>query len=139
MSSLYENLNQWIEMQKKIKEWFDSIYDNVNKGDRLELILYIRMAFQHIMRTLKAFDNWLQDPFIISNMPREQLEDVWKTVFTLLQQLLELDVRHTEGFRDHILSLEKEGKLNPMLVEIFSEGARRRRGEREREGVTLSI
>ncbi len=137
MSSLYDNLTQWIEMQKKIKEWFNNVYENVNKGDRLELILYTRMAFQHIMRTLKAFDSWLQDPFIISNMPKEQLEDVWKTVFALLQQLLELDVRHTEGFRDHILALEKEGKLSPMLIEIFSEGARRRRGERE--GVTLSI
>jgi len=138
LSSLYESLSQWIEMQKKVRAWFDSVYDNVKKGDRLELILYTRMAFQHMIRTLKAFDNWLQDPFIISNMPKDQLEEVWETTYKLLQQLLELDVRHTQGFRDYIIALEKEGKLNPMLVEIFNEGGgRRRRGERE--GVTLSI
>lgn len=136
MSSLYESLTRWIEMQKKIKEWFDNLYEDVKKGDRLELILYIRMAFQHIMRTIKAFDNWLQDPFIISNIPREELEAVWKTTYGLLQQLIELDVKHTTNVRDHLVKLEKEGRINPLLMEVLGEGPRRRE---ERERVTLSI
>lgn len=123
-------------MQKRIREWFINVYENVKKGDRLELILYTRMAFQYMMRTIKAFDNWLQDPFIISNMPKEELEAVWNSTYNLLQQLLELDVKHTTNVRDHLLKLEKEGKISPMLVEIFSEGIRRRE---ERERVTLSI
>ncbi|MEM0370995.1 MAG: DUF2153 family protein [Ignisphaera sp.] len=136
MSSLYESLTRWVEMQKKVKEWFDSVYSNVKNGDRLELILYTRMAFQHILRTVKAFDNWLQDPFIISNMPKEELESVWESTYNLLQQLLDLDVKHTSGVRDYLMKLEKEGKINPMLVEIFGEGSRRREN---RERVTLSI
>lgn len=123
-------------MQKKVKEWFDSIYSSVKNGDRLELILYTRMAFQHILRTIKAFDNWLQDPFIISNIPKEELGSVWESTYNLLQQLLNLDVKHTSTVRDHLLRLEKEGKINPMLMEIFGESARRRE---DRERVTLSI
>jgi hypothetical protein len=128
MSTLYESLTQWIEMQKKVKEWFSSVNENAKKGDRLELILYTRMAFQHMIRTLKAFDSWLQDPFIISNI----------TVYNILLQLIDLDVKHTSEFRDYISKLEKEGKLSPILLELFGESSgRRRRGERE--GVSLSI
>jgi hypothetical protein len=123
-------------MQKKIREWFDNVYEDVKKGDRLELILYTRMAFQHIMRTIKAFDSWLQDPFIISNIPREELEAVWKTTHELLKQLIELDVTHTSNVRDYLIKLEKEGKINPMLMDILGESSRRRE---DRERVTLSI
>jgi hypothetical protein len=123
-------------MQKKVKEWFDNIYDNVKKGDRLELILYTRIAFQHIMRTIKAFDNWLQDPFIISNIPKEELEAVWETAHGLLKQLIELDIKHTSNVRDHLIKLEKEGKINPLLMDLVGESPRRRE---ERERVTLSI
>jgi hypothetical protein len=136
MSTLYDSLTRWIEMQKKIREWFDNIYEDVKKGDRLELILYTRMAFQHIMRTIKAFDSWLQDPFIISNIPREELEAVWKTTHELLKQLIELDVTHTSNVRDYLIKLEKEGKINPMLMDILGESSRRRE---DRERVTLSI
>lgn len=136
MSSLYENLTRWVEMQKRIKEWFDNIYNSVKKGDRLELILYTRMAFQHMLRTIKAFDNWLQDPFIISNMPREELEAVWEATYSLLQQLLDLDVKHTTSVRDYLAKLEKEGKISPLLMETLGEGIRRRE---DRERITLSI
>lgn len=136
MSTLYDSLTRWIEMQKKIREWFDNVYEDVKKGDRLELILYTRMAFQHIMRTIKAFDSWLQDPFIISNIPREELEAVWKTTHELLKQLIELDVTHTSNVRDYLIKLEKEGKINPMLMDILGESSRRRE---DRERVTLSI
>lgn len=136
MSSLYDSLTRWVEMQKKVKEWFDNIYDNVKKGDRLELILYTRIAFQHIMRTIKAFDNWLQDPFIISNIPKEELEAVWETAHGLLKQLIELDIKHTSNVRDHLIKLEKEGKINPLLMDLVGESPRRRE---ERERVTLSI
>ena len=138
MSSLYDSLTQWIEMQKKVKAWFDSVNESVKKGDRLELILYTRLAFQHMIRTLKAFDNWLQDPFIISNMPKEELEYVWSKVYSILQQLIDLDIKHTSEFRDYIVKLEKEGKLNPLLFELFGEGGGHRKRE-DREGVSLSM
>ena len=135
--SFYENLTNWVEMQKRTKETFANMYDRVLHGDRLDLIIATRAAFQHMMRTLKAFDNWLQDPFIISHMPREYLEEVWKTAFEMLQQLLDLDIKHTSAFRDYIEKLHKEGKLNPIVAAApISREGEERRGERS---VTLSM
>jgi len=136
MNSFYDNLAQWVEMQKKTKAMFEHMYEEIRKGDRLDLILATRAAFQHMIKTLKAFDNWLQDPMIISHMPREYLEEVWETTYRLLQLLLELDIKHTSAFREHLEKLEREGKLNPILASgIISSG--KRRGSREE--ITLSM
>ena len=99
-------LNTVKEMEKKYQ---------AGDVDRLDLILATRVAFQHIMRTIKAFDQWLQDPQIIRHMPKEMLEDVMKTTWSLLETLLELDIRHTSEFRDLVLKLSKEGKLDPLI------------------------
>ncbi len=137
MSSFYENLTQWVEMQKKTKALFENMYEEIKKGDRLDLILATRAAFQHMIKTLKAFDNWLQDPMIISHMPREYLEEVWETTYKLLQILLDLDIKHTSAFREHMEKLEREGKLNPILASGIISGSGRRRGGREE--ITLSM
>ncbi|AAY80174.1 hypothetical protein ATY89_02385 [Sulfolobus acidocaldarius] len=89
-------------------------YQN-SSSDRLDLILATRVAFQHILRTIKAFDQWLQDPQIIKHMPKEMLEDVMKTTWELLENLLELDIRHTSEFKDLVVKLSKEGKLDPLI------------------------
>ena len=85
-------------------------------ADRLELILASRMAFRHMIRTLEAFDRWLQDPFIVGHMPREMLEDVQRKAWDLLKQLLELDINHTSQFKEYFAKLAKEGRLNPLLA-----------------------
>ncbi len=135
--AFFENLTQWVEMQKKMKNTFESLYEEVKKGDRLDLILATRAAFQHMIKTLKAFDNWLQDPLILSHMPREYLEEVWEVTYRILMLLLDLDIKHTSAFRDHLEKLQKEGKINPLLASgLASHG---REGRREREEITLSM
>jgi Uncharacterized protein conserved in archaea len=116
-NSFISNLDEWIKMQKNL---LMTIKDMEKKEeevdmDRLDLILASRVAFQHMMRTLKAFDQWLQDPMIIKHMPKEMLEDVKRTSWAILEQLLELDVRHTSQARDLITKLGKEGKLDPLI------------------------
>ncbi len=134
----FESLSNWVEMQKKAKNTFENLYENVKKGDRLDLILATRAAFQHMIRTLKAFDSWLQDPLIISHMPREYLEEVWEVVYRLLIKLLELDIKHTSEFKDYLEKLQKEGKLNPLTsTGLFQQAESTRRAERR--GVTLSM
>jgi hypothetical protein len=137
MSSFYDNLTQWVELQKKVREWFESVNKMAESGDRLELILYTRIAFQHMIRTLKAFDNWLQDPFVISNMPKEELKHVWDTVFKILLELIDLDIEHTSKFKDHIYALEKQGKLNPLLYEFLGASLRKRRSEQEELSLSM--
>ena len=77
-----------------------------------------------MMRTISAFDQWLQEPFVVSHMPKEMLLDVWSTVKKILYELLELDIRHTSGFKNYVEKLAKEGKLNPILVSTKEEPRR---------------
>jgi len=135
--TFYENLTHWVEMQKKAKNAFQSMYEKVKKGDRLDLIIATRAAFQHMIKTLKAFDNWLQDPMIISHMPREYLEEVWDVTYKLLLSLLDLDIKHTSSFRDYLEKLQKEGKLNPLVAAGLQPSTPRE--HREREEITLSM
>jgi len=110
------NLDQWVEAQKTILASMLKVEEQLKEADRLELILATRMAFKHMIRTLEAFDRWLQDPFIVGHMPREMLEEVQKRAWELLKQLLELDINHTSQFREYFAKLAKEGKLNPLLI-----------------------
>lgn len=111
------NLDEWIKMQKNLLMTVKEMEKKINSEemDRLDMILETRTAFQHIMRTIKAFDQWLQDPMVIKHMPKEMLEDVLKTVWFIFETLLELDIRHTSQFRDLVVKLDKEGKLDPLI------------------------
>lgn len=114
--SFVTNLEQWVETQKLVLSSIFRIEDRLKESDRLELILATRMAFRHMIRTLEAFDRWLQDPLIVGHMPREMLEQVQKKSWELMKQLLELDIDHTSQFKEYFNKLAKEGKLNPLLT-----------------------
>lgn len=114
------NLNEWIANQQKLLDMLKEIEskEDITQTDRLDLIIETRVAFQHIMRTIQAFDQWLQNPAVIRHMPREMLEDTRKTVWESLKALLELDIRHTSQFRDLIVELSNKGKLDPLVWTI---------------------
>ena len=123
------NLERWVRLQEAVLETFRNYKDQVEQSDRLDLVIAIRMAFNHLMRTLKAFDQWLQDPFIVSHIPREKLLEVWSVTFKMLEDLLELDIKHTSEVRDLIEDAYHEGKLNPIttqLREVLGGGDERR-------------
>ncbi len=130
-SSFLGNLDEWVKMQKKMLETVKKVEEELKKSDRLDLIVATRTAFQHIMKTIKAFDQWLQDPIIISHMPREYLVEVQERVWRILEELLELDIEHTSKFKEHMEKLIREGKINPLLwakpSESEEEISRRRR------------
>jgi len=109
------NLTNWIEAQKTFLDTVKSMEKDLETSDRLELILATRTAFNHMIKTIEAFDKWLQDPFIVGHMPREMLQEVQKNVWEILKKLLELDIKHTAAFRDMLLSLSETGKINPLF------------------------
>ena len=77
-SSFISNLDEWIKMQKNLLKIMEQREGReiARDMDRLDLILDSRYAFQQMMRTIKAFDQWLQDPLVIKHMPKDMLEDV---------------------------------------------------------------
>ncbi len=110
------NLDEWVEMQRRMLKALEDMDEKLRGADRLELIVASRAIFQHLIRTLKAFDQWLQDPVITSHMPREMLVDVWSTMLEAAKLVLELDIRHTSGFKEHFEKLAREGKLSPLVT-----------------------
>ncbi|WP_460125578.1 DUF2153 family protein [Stetteria hydrogenophila] len=118
MREFLDNLERWVKMQEAVLDTFRTYKDQIDKSDRLEMVIAIRIAFNHMIRTLKAFDQWLQDPFIVSHIPREKLLEVWNATFKMLEMLLELDINHTSDVRDIIEEAYHEGKLNPITSQL---------------------
>jgi len=110
------SLERWVMLQKKLLETVDQAKDRVEEYDRLELILSIRTLFQNMMRTLKAFDTWLQDPFITSQMPREYLQYVWNETYKSFRTLVELDIKHTSDMAKLIRENISKGTVNPLVT-----------------------
>lgn len=116
MSSYFPNLEAWVKRQEEVKESFMKAEENYEDADRLELILLSRQAFQHMIRTIEAFDQWLKEPMVISHMSREMLVDLWSKLRVIFYALLDLDIEHTSKFNEHIKKLAQEGKINPILT-----------------------
>lgn len=110
-------LSEWVDMQKKTMELFKQVNESINTSDRLALVLVTRQAFQHMIRTLKAFDQWLNDPFILNYITKDMLVDVWSTTYKLLNELIELDVRHTLMVKEIAERMIKEGRM-PIFMEL---------------------
>ncbi len=132
--AFFAHLEEWVKMQKKMLEVLDEAEKTLKDADRLDLIIASRTAFQHMIKTLKAFDQWLQDPLITSHMPREMLVEVREKIWKILRELLELDVKHTSEFKEYLEKLAKEGKLNPLL---FARGVEEERPARPSAVTTM--
>lgn len=132
------SLERWVSMQRAMLENFKHIDERVRGSDRLDIIIHTRLLFNHMMRTLKAFDDWLQDPFISSNIPKELLIEVWSTTLKLAETLLELDMKHTSEMRNIIEKAVKEGQVSPLLSQLRDLSSSRGE-ERERRGPAISI
>ncbi|BAA79468.2 hypothetical protein APE_0503.1 [Aeropyrum pernix K1] len=131
VTAFTRSLERWVMLQKAVLENFKNIDSQVRSSDRLDLIIHTRLAFNHMIKTLKAFDDWLQDPFISSNIPRDLLLDVWDTTLKMMELLIELDIRHTSQVKNLIEEASREGRLNPILSQLKDIGGWRedRRGE----------
>lgn len=111
----FESLDNWVEMQRKARELFAEVNEGIEDADRLALVLTIRQAFQHMIKTLKAFDNWLEDPVILNYVTREMLLEVWETTYEILDKLLDLDIRHTSALKRVAQEEINRGKLPPLM------------------------
>lgn len=126
-------LDKWVKMQESVLKTFKEVDSRVESSDRLEIVTTTRIAFNHLIRTLKAFDQWLQDPFIVTHIPRELLLEVWRETLKALEIILTLDIKHTSEVKQLIAESYYEGKLNPLVSQLRLEE------ESRRGGVSLSI
>ncbi|WP_042666918.1 DUF2153 domain-containing protein [Desulfurococcus amylolyticus] len=116
MDGFFSNLESWVKRQNMVKEMFEKAEQNYKELDRLALITLSRLAFQHMGKTIEAFDQWLKDPMITSHMPREMLIELWSKLRIILYELIELDIEHTSKFSEHLRKLAEENALNPLFA-----------------------
>ncbi len=133
MSDMFASLDAWVKRQNEVKNLFEKAEVNYQEADRLTLITLSRTAFQHMMRTIEAFDQWLRDPMITNHMPREMLVELWERLRVMLYDLIELDIEHTSKFSEHLKNLASEGKINPLF------GFEKTEKETRRSPVQLTI
>ncbi|AFZ70866.1 hypothetical protein Calag_1144 [Caldisphaera lagunensis DSM 15908] len=137
LGEFLKNLDRWISMQQAVLDTFKENYPKVRDSDRLDIIVNTRIAFNHMIRTLKAFDDWLQDPFITTNAPKELLLQVWDRTINILQQLILMDIEHTSSMRKMLDELSREGRINPLIARFREIGEERR--EEGRGTTTISF
>ncbi|MCE4617248.1 MAG: DUF2153 domain-containing protein [Desulfurococcales archaeon] len=118
VEELVANLERWVKVQEVMLRNIIENEGRVKSSDRLELVLAIRTLFNGLVRTLKAFDNWLQDPFIVSQIPREALVEVWEETLKAYKTMVSLDIKHTSEMGNIIRQNLKEGTLNPIIVAL---------------------
>lgn len=123
----FDSLDEWVEMQRKTRELFAEVNEGVGEADRLALVLAIRQAFQHMIKTLKAFDNWLENPVILNYITKDMLLEVWGTTYELLDKLLDLDIRHTSDLKRVAQEEINRGRLPP-LVDVRKGGGEEPQG-----------
>lgn len=116
MDGFYENLEVWVKRQREVKNLFMKAEEKYKDADRLELITLSRLAFQHMEKTIEAFDNWLKDPMISTHMPRELLVELWESLRDIFYKLIDLDIEHTSKFAEYLKKLESENALNPLFT-----------------------
>ncbi len=137
IAGFVRSLERWVTLQRMILENFKKADERVRNADRLEIIIHTRIAFNHLIKTLKAFDDWLQDPFISSNIPRDLLLEVWDTTLKITELLLELDIKHTSTVKDIIEEAVREGRVSPLIMQLRDIGFGR--DNRRGEGHSMSI
>lgn len=128
MSRLFPNLDAWIKRQNEILDVFRKAEENFENFDRLDLIFLSRMAFQHIIKTCEAFDQWLREPLVTTHMPRDMLIELWNELRNILFNIIDLDIKHTSKFNDYIKKLEGEGKISPFFYIEKTTGKTGRQG-----------
>ena len=123
-------LVRWVEMQKATLEFLETLKSRLEGMDRLEMVVYARLIFQHLEKTVKAFDEWLQDPFIATIIPREEMARVLAETIEAAEKILRLDITHTDYVRGLVEKAAAQG-THPLL--------RMRQEEKVREGRSLSM
>jgi len=56
--------------------------------------------------------------------------EVWRVMYQVLEQLLEIDIKHTSDVRELLEKLAREGKLNPLVASVKPGGEEEETGGR---------
>lgn len=112
---IIQNIESWVNSQKKFLEYVKKSESELEAADRLSLIIAARAACSQIARTIKGFDAWLQNPLIIGLMPLEMVKEVQEKLWSIMKIITEFDIQHTEKYGEYLKKVIEQGKVIPPL------------------------
>ncbi|MCS7386106.1 MAG: DUF2153 domain-containing protein [archaeon GB-1867-005] len=110
---LIKRLEAWVEDQKRFLEYSKLSLKELEKADRLTLIIAARTACAQILRTIKGFENWLQNPVVIGLMPYEMAKEVQEKLWQIMVEVTNFDIKHTSEYKDFLKKVIEEGRVLP--------------------------
>ncbi|MEM2136804.1 MAG: DUF2153 family protein [Candidatus Methanomethylicia archaeon] len=113
--AIIQNIESWVDSQKKFLDYVKKSEKELDGADRLSLVIASRAACSQITRTIKGFDAWLQNPLIIGLMPPEMLKEIQEKLWSIMMQLTEFDVQHTQKYGDYLKKVIEQGKSIPLI------------------------
>ncbi len=112
---MIKRLNAWIEDQRRFLEYTKISLKELERADRLTLVIAARTACSQILRTIKGFEGWLQNPVVIGLMPYEMIKEVQKKLWEIMIEVTNFDIKHTSEYRDYLKKVIEEGRVLPTL------------------------
>ncbi|HDO20651.1 MAG: DUF2153 domain-containing protein [archaeon GB-1845-036] len=113
--NILKNIEAWIEGQKRFLEYSRKSEEILKNADRLSLMIAARTACSQIIKTIKGFDAWLQNPLVIGLMPHKMLKEVQEQLWRIMYELTLFDIEHTGKYKEHLKKIIEEGKILPPL------------------------
>ncbi|MCX8168805.1 MAG: DUF2153 domain-containing protein [Candidatus Methanomethylicia archaeon] len=113
--AIIQNIESWIDSQKKFLDYIKKSERDLDGADRLSLVIASRAACSQIARTIKGFDAWLQNPLIIGLMPLEMIKEIQERLWFIMKQLTEFDITHTEKYGEYLKKVLEQGKTIPPI------------------------
>jgi len=112
---MIKRLELWIEDQKRFLEYTKISLKELEKADRLTLMIAARTACSQIIRTIKGFDGWLQNPLVIGLMPYEMLKEIQEKLWKIMFEITNFDIKHTSEYKEYLKKVISEKKILPPI------------------------
>jgi hypothetical protein len=89
-------MNQnWLQRSKNTLKQLRNLIETPDQ-DRLELVRVMRFTFGALGQSLAGWMQWINRPEIMSTFTQEELEEILKTITSMVEQFLEYDIKITE-------------------------------------------
>ena len=87
--------DKWISNRKsflkEIKNW-----EKRKDADRLELLIQLSVIHKRLVESVDGWGNWIQNPYVMSSLNKEQLNELLKKYSDLVKKYIEMDIEYTK-------------------------------------------
>jgi hypothetical protein len=99
----------WIQRSENTLKQLKGLMDNPEQ-DRLELVRVMRFSFGALGQSLAGWMQWVNSPEIMSSFTKEELEEMTKKLFNMVEQFITYDIEITSTGTRKGLAKQRENE-----------------------------